>query len=103
MVLCRSDLSCFLEIHVTVLEELHTVGVQSRLSELPFNMQEQSRRPDHTEGLLFREVSVDLNGGQLASEPHHQGGETLEQPTQGFGIILETQVQWPYDAKIWVL
>ena len=86
-----------------VLEELHTVGVQSRLSELPFNMGEQSRRPDHTEGLLFREVSVDLNGGQLASEPHHQGGETLEQPTQGFGIILETQVQWPYDAKICVL
>ena len=56
-------------------------------------MQEESRRPDHTEGLLFREVSVDLNGGQLASEPHHQGGETLEQPTQGFGTIRETQVQ----------
>ena len=93
----------FWQFKPAVLEELHTVGVESRLSELPFNMGEQSRRPDHTEGLLFREVSVDLNGGQLASEPHHQGGETLEQPTQGFGIILETQVQWPYDAKIWVL
>ena len=100
--MCRSDLYCFLEIHATLLEELHTVGVcnpgsQSYLSTC------KSRRPDHTEGLLFREVSVDLNGGQLASEPHHQGGETLEQPTQGFGIILETQVQWPYDAKICVL
>ena len=88
-----------------MLEELHTALLTCAIPtpELPFNMQEESRRPDHTEGLLFREVSVDLNGGQLASEPHHQGGETLEQPTQGFGIILETQVQWPYDAKICVL